>query len=87
MRHFVEIDDRTKTGESILLVLKNLSQTSKSVVFKSLEEIEEELDTDFANNIEEVDDPQLLAKMLNARKSGYVRREKVMNTLKNILEK
>ncbi|MBU0764718.1 MAG: hypothetical protein KJ607_07785 [Bacteroidetes bacterium] len=69
MKHLVEIDDRTKSGQSILLVLKNLSKASNSIVFKSLEEIEEEIDSVFAKKIEE------------GLKSGTVSRDKVMEAL------
>jgi hypothetical protein len=53
MKHLIEIDDRTKAGESILFDLNNLSKTNKSIKFKSLDEIEEEIDIAFAKKIEE----------------------------------
>jgi hypothetical protein len=53
MKYLVEIDDTTETGKSILHVLKNLSESDKSVVIKSLEELEHALDEDLAEKIQE----------------------------------
>jgi hypothetical protein len=53
MKYLVEIDDTTETGKSILHVLKNLSESDKSVVIKSLEEVEHALDEDLAEKIRE----------------------------------
>jgi hypothetical protein len=53
MKYLVEIDDTTETGKSILHVLKNLSESDKSVVIKSLEELEHALDEDLAQKIQE----------------------------------
>jgi hypothetical protein len=53
MKYLVEIDDTTETGKSILHVLKNLSESDKSVVIKSLKEVEHALDEDLAEKIRE----------------------------------
>jgi len=51
MKYLVEIDDTSENGKSILQVLNSLSERDKSIVIKSLEELENEADEDLAEKI------------------------------------
>ena len=51
MKYLVEIDDTSENGKSLLQVLNSLSEYDKSIVIKSLEELENEADEDLAEKI------------------------------------
>ena len=43
MKHFVQIDDKNKTGQQLLMLLRELSKTNKGVGFISAEEVEDKV--------------------------------------------
>jgi len=53
MKYLVEIDDTSENGKSLLQVLNSLSEHDKSIVIKSLAELENEADEDLAEKIRE----------------------------------
>lgn len=75
MKHLIEIDDRTKAGETLLNLAEILSKENKGIDLLRHEIIEEE------------DDPEFLAKIEEGLKSGTVSKEVVMETLNNILSR
>lgn len=69
MKYLVVIDDSSETGKSILNVLNNLSESDKSIIIKSLDELEQEMDDELAEKIKE------------GLKSEDVSRDEVMKAL------
>jgi hypothetical protein len=53
MKYLVEIDDTSENGKSLLQVLNSLSEHDKSIVIKSLADLENEADEDLAEKIRE----------------------------------
>ena len=68
----IQVNERTKAGRALIETARVMAGKFKGIAFVQ--------DSD-------VDDQVLLKKMLAARKSGEIGREKVMATLKGIIEK
>ena len=69
MKHLVEIDDRTKAGETLLNLAEILSKKSKGIDL-----LRHEI-------IEEIEDLKLLRKMEASKKTGLADTEEVLKKL------
>jgi hypothetical protein len=69
MKHLIEIDDRTKAGETLLNLAEILSKKSKGIDL-----LRHEI-------IEEMEDLKLLGKMEVSRKTGLADTEEVLKKL------
>ena len=68
----IQVNERTKAGKVLVETARMMADKYKGI------SVVQDSDTD---------DPELLKKMLAARKSGVIDREKVLDTLNVILEK
>jgi hypothetical protein len=68
----IQVNERTKAGKVLIETARIMAEKFKGIEFVQ--------DTD-------VNDQQLLKKMLAARKSGIVSRRQIMETLDGIIEK
>lgn len=68
----IQVNERTKAGKVLIETARVMAVKYKGI------SVVQDYDTD---------DPALLKKMLDARMSGIIDREKVMETLNGILEK
>ncbi len=68
----IQINERTKAGKALIETARVMAEKHKGIEFLQ--------DSD-------LDDMDLLKKMLSARRSGTVSRDEVMGTLSRILEK
>ena len=68
----IQVNERTKAGKVLIETARMMA-----VKYKGISVVQDS----------DMDDPALLTKMLSARKSGTVDREKVMETLNGILSR
>ena len=68
----IQVNERTKAGKALIETARVMSEK-----FNGIELVQDG----------EIDDPSLLRKMLEARKSGIVSRDHVIETLNGIIEK
>ena len=68
----IQVNERTKAGKALIETARVMAEKHKGIEFVGDEEI---------------DDLQLLRRMLAARKSGIADREQVLNTLNTIIAK